>query len=449
MRSDKAKVLHELLGHPMLWYPLNALRGLKPDHISVVVGHQGDRVQSIFSGWSELIFSTQKEQKGTADALKTGLKPIAGSFDRVLVLNGDMPLIRKETLASLLSSHRSGRYSLTVGTFTTAQPGGYGRVVRNPEGGLAAIVEDRDATGEQRLINEVNGGVYVIERSVLGLLDKIRPANKAGEYYLTDMVGLAVKAGLRVGGCMVDEEDLTGVNSRSELTEASEILRGRIADTLMASGVTVMHPGTAFVDPEARVGRDTIIYPNVIIEGPCRVGRGCVIHSGVRLVDSRVGDSVALRDSSLIEESRIGSGCSIGPFAHIRPGSVLKNNVKVGNFVELKKAELGSGTKASHLSYIGDAVIGRDVNVGAGTITCNYDGKNKHRTSVGDSVFIGSDTQLVAPVRVGKGAYIGAGSTVTSDVPAGSLAISRVRQRNIKGWAAGMKKKGKDERREE
>lgn len=434
MKSGMAKVLHPILGRPMLSWPLSAVKPLKPSVISVVVGHQGDKVEAAFSSERGLVFATQKQMLGTADAFKTGLEPIRGFDGIILVINGDMPLTRTETLKNFIAAHRKSKNALTVGTFITDTPGSYGRIIRDGSR-ILGIVEKKDATPQQLAITEVNGGIYVIEPEVLPLLERITNSNAAGEYYLTDMVGLAVAAGMKVGGYVVDEEDLFGVNSRRELAGAADILRRRMLNDLMDSGVTVMHPESAFIQPGISVGRDTVIYPNVVIEGASSIGEGCVIYPGVRLVDAVIGDRVKVKDSTLIEESTVGDGCAVGPFAHIRPGTVLKKDVKVGNFVELKKAVLEDGAKASHLSYLGDAQIGRNVNIGAGTITCNYDGKKKHKTTIGEGVFIGSDTQLVAPVTIGDGAYVGAGSTITADVPPGALAISRVRQRNITDWA--------------
>jgi len=439
MRSETAKVMHPILGRPMLTYPLAALRQLKPSKISVVIGHQGDLVEAAFNGQPDLVFGRQIAMEGTADAFKTGLTALRNlDLDgAILVLNGDMPLVRKETLQTLFAAHGRGtsKNSLTVGTFITDVPGSYGRILRNKQDRITGIVENKDASAEQRLIREVNGGIYLIEPEVLSLIDKIRPKNAAGEYYLTDIVALAAKAGFKVGGCMVGQEDLMGVNSRRELAEAADVLRLRIISGLMDSGVSVMHPESTFIHPDVKIGRDTIIYPNVIIEGSCRIGDGCTLYPGVRLVNAAIGKGVVIKDSSLIEESRVGDGCFVGPFAHLRPGSLLKKDVKVGNFVELKKTVLESGSKAMHLSYLGDASIGKNVNIGAGTITCNYDGINKNKTTIGEGAFIGSDTQLIAPVRIGKGAYVGAGSTVTSDVPSEALAVSRSKQQNIKGWA--------------
>ncbi len=443
MRSEIAKVMHPILGRSMLTYPLAALRQLKPSKISVVTGYQGDLVEAAFNGPPDLVFGRQKALNGTADAFKTGLaalrkldalEPFSSA---ILVLNGDMPLVRKETLQSLFAAHGKGtsKNSLTVGTFITDIPGSYGRILRNKQDRITGIVENKDASAPQRLIREVNGGIYLIEPEVLSLIDKIRPKNAAGEYYLTDIVALAAKAGFKVGGCMVGQEDLMGVNSRRELAEAADVLRLRIISGLMDAGVSVMHPESTFIHPDVKIGRDTIIYPNVTIEGSCRIGDGCTLYPGVRLVNAVIGKGVVIKDSSLIEESRIGDGCFVGPFAHLRPGSLLKKNVKVGNFVELKKTVLENGSKAMHLSYLGDASIGKNVNIGAGTITCNYDGINKNQTTICEGAFIGSDTQLIAPVRIGKGAYVGAGSTVTSNVPPGDLAVSRSKQRNIKGWA--------------
>jgi len=443
MKSDQAKVLHRVLGVPMVSYALDALRGAGAKKTAVVVGHQAERVKAALAPRPDMVFSIQAEQRGTADAFRAGLRGLGRPDGTILVVSGDMPLLDARTLRTFLSSHRRKKSQLTIGTFVTERPGAYGRVLKDAKGAVTGIVEFKDATEAQKAIREVNGGIYAVEPVVLPLLGKIQAKNRAGEYYLTDLVGLAVQAGLRVRSHELSEEDLMGVNSRVELERVSRILRRRIARQWMDAGVTVMDPETTTIPPGMKIGRDTVIYPGVILEGVCRIGKSCVLYPGVRILDSTLADGVEIKDSSLIEESKIGSGCAVGPFAHLRPGSVLKENVKVGNFVELKKAQLGAGTKASHLSYLGDAVLGRNVNVGAGTITCNYDGKKKHVTTIGDGVFVGSDTQIVAPVRVGRGAYIGAGSTVVSDVPADALAVSRVRQRNVEGWARRKKKSGK------
>ena len=333
------------------------------------------------------------------------------------MVSGDTPLIKPATLQAFLKLHRKNRNDLSLISFIAGGAHSYGRIVRAGNK-LSAIIEDKDANAEQKKIREVNSGIYAIESHLLKLLNKITVNRSKGEYYLTDIVGVAAGSGYRTGAFLIgDERELTGINTRADLYRAVLHLRDEITDGFMQKGITFVDKTSVFIHPEAVIGDDTIIYPNVHIEGRTSVGSGCIVYPNSRIIDSTIGNNVIIKDSTLIEASSVGDGASVGPFAHIRPGSVIGAHAKIGNFVEVKKSVIGIGSKASHLSYLGDADIGEHVNIGAGTITCNYDGRMKHRTLIEDNAFIGSDTQLVAPVRIGKGAYVGAGSTITRDVP--------------------------------
>ncbi len=441
MRSRRAKVLHDMAGRPLLQYVLEAARALRPERLTVVVGHQARAVRAAADGLADR-FVLQDEPRGTGHAVLRAARALRREAD-VLILSGDVPLVRPRTLRALVAHHRRQGAALTVLTAELERPAGYGRIVRDGDGRVCTIVEERDATPEQRAIREVNTGIYVARvAALLGALRRLKPDNRQGEYYLTDALHELARQGALV--CAVrhdDPEEVQGVNTRAELAQAARRLYARKAESLQNEGVTVLDPGRTWVDPRARIGRDTILYPGVILEGATVLGEGCVIYPGVRIVDSVLGKGVVVRDHTLIAQSRIADGARVGPFAHLRPGSELGREVHIGNFVELKMARLGRGAKANHLAYLGDAEVGAGSNIGAGTITCNYDGKRKHRTVLGRRVFIGSDTQLVAPVRVGDGAYVGAGSTVTQDVPAGALALSRSPQVNIRGWVARRKRK--------
>lgn len=446
MRSDLPKVLHRVLGKPIIQYVADSIRGLGAEENIVVIGSHGEGIREVLSGYP-VRFVLQERPLGTGDALKRAVETLKGFDGTVLVLNGDTPLIEKSTLKRFLRLHEKMKEEISIISFVAEGEHSYGRVLRKGDR-VAGIIEDNDASPEQKEIREVNSGIYAIESKVLNLLDKIEINRKKGEYYLTDIVGIAVRRGFKVGAHILGSEaELTGINTREELHRAGLYMRDRVIERLMNKGITIMDKNSTFIHPDVKVGRDTVIYPNVFIEGRSVIGRGCRIYPNTRLVDSILGDGVTVKDSTLIENSIIKDKAVIGPFAHLRPGSVIGKSCKIGNFVEVKKSLIGDGTKASHLSYLGDSEIGRDVNIGAGTITCNYNGKEKYKTVIENGVFIGSDTQLVAPVKIGRGAYIGAGSTITEDVPPGSLALSRVRQRNIRGWVKKrLKAKAVDDR---
>ncbi|MBI5849077.1 MAG: bifunctional UDP-N-acetylglucosamine diphosphorylase/glucosamine-1-phosphate N-acetyltransferase GlmU [Nitrospirae bacterium] len=435
MKSSLPKVLHKVCGMPMLQAVIDTALKLKPERVIVVAGKQIDILKREVDA-PDLQFVIQKEPKGTGDALRSAIPALKGFRGTVIVLNGDAPLIEPQTIRQLLLLHRKNNNAISVLSFHAEDPRGYGRVVRGGTGKFLAIVEEKDADNSQKKIHEVNSGVYAINHDVFPLLDRLDMNRQKGEYYLTDIVSLSLRQDLRTSAFAIGgEEEFMGVNTREELLRASEVLRQGVVRRCIAGGVNFLDPASVFIHPNASVGRDTTIYPNVFIEAGTKIGSNVTIYPHVRISRSSINNHAVVKDSTVIEDSQVGMGASVGPFAHIRPGSAIGAHAKIGNFVELKKAVMGKGAKASHLSYLGDAVIGRDVNIGAGTITCNYDGEKKHQTIIGDNVFVGSDSQFVAPVKIGKGAYIGAGSTITRDVLPWSLAVSRSEQRSIKDWA--------------
>ena len=448
MRSARIKILHEVAGRPMAAHVLETARALRPGRIVTVVGHQSDAVREALGSLSDE-FVLQARQLGTGHAVLSAASLLRGART-LLILSGDVPALRASTLRALVASHRRRGADLTLVTTDLPDPTGYGRIVRGDAGRVVRIVEEPDASRDERRIREINAGIYCARASaLLPELRRLRPTNSQGEYYLTDAVEKLIARGGKVAAVKVrDAEEVLGVNTRAELARAAQTLYARTAALLEASGVTFLDAGRTWVDPRARIGLDSVLYPGVIVEGETVLGEGCVVRPGCRLVSVVAGRDVEFRDHSLVQESRLGDGASVGPFAHLRPGSVLEADVRVGNFVEVKKSRLGRGTKASHLSYVGDAEIGEGSNIGAGTITCNYDGEKKNTTKLGRGVFVGSDTQLVAPVSLGDGAYVAAGTTVTRDVPAGALAISRCEQKNLEGWVdRRLKKRGRLERR--
>jgi len=435
MSSSIPKVLHHILGRPMLHYVVEAVEGLKPDSIIVVVGNGADAVRDSLSD-DDVNFVVQKRLLGTAHALETARRALPSDRGTLLILNGDCPLITLDTLRRFLKMHKASRNALSLITFVDESLSGYGRIIRDDNGRITGIIEDKHTTlEEKRRFRELNGGVYLMEHEALKYLHRIKKNSSSGEYYLTDIVEILSKNGMKVDAYPFSFEDIMGVNTREELYRVSEIMKRRIISGWMKKGVTFIDPSASIVHTTVRIGRDTVIYPNTYLEGKTSIGKDCVIYPGTRIYDSIIGNKVVIKDNTLIEKSRISDGATIGPFAHLRPDTVIGRNVKIGNFVEVKKSRIEDGTKAQHLSYIGDSTVGRNVNIGAGTITCNYDGIKKHRTVIDDEVFIGSDSQLVAPVSIGRGAYVAAGSTITKDVPPGALAIGRAGQRNIKGWA--------------
>lgn len=441
MKSATPKVLHTLAGRPLIEHILATVDHLKTVSTTLVVGHGAEQVKAALTGRPYLQYVVQSPQLGTGHALLQAEPALRGRKGNVLLLYADVPLLEPGTLLRLLEAHRSTKAALTVLTAELADPYGYGRIVRDNEGQIGRIIEERDASSEQRAIREINSGIYAMSMAPLFKhLNRLATDNSQGEYYLTDLVAMYRQDGLRVDGlCLENADQLRGVNSRLDLAELSQIVRQRKNRSLMIGGVTFEDPATTYVDIDVTVGADTILGPGVRLEGRTAIGERCRIHAGSRLTNVTAEDDVVVLDHSVIAESTIGQGASVGPMAHIRPQSEVGPDARVGNFVELKKTSLGKGSKASHLAYLGDATIGDGVNIGAGTITCNYDGEAKHRTIIEDGVFIGSDSQLIAPVTIGKDAYVGAGSTITNDVPAGALAIGRGRQVTKPGWAAKRK----------
>ncbi|MEJ2323794.1 MAG: bifunctional UDP-N-acetylglucosamine diphosphorylase/glucosamine-1-phosphate N-acetyltransferase GlmU [Nitrospirota bacterium] len=432
MKSETPKVLHRIYGKPLLQLVLDSLGGLKPRMTVVVAGGKLSRVREAVGAPEGVEFVLQREQRGTAHALKTAARKLRGFKGTVLVVNGDTPLLLTKTLKKFIALHRKDRNDVSFVSFMADDPGAYGRVLRDAGGRPLQIVERLDATPEQIDIEEVNSGVYAFEGPALRLLDAIRLNERKGEYYLTDVVEIASRENLRSGAyCLGSESEFLGVNTREDLALAHEVMRERTIEKWISRGVSFVDMFSVHIEPDVAIGADTVIYPNVYLQGATRIGRGCTVYPNVRIVDSTLKDGAVIKDTSLVEESVVGPGAAVGPFAHLRPGSLIGRASKIGNFVEVKASSIGEGTKAMHLSYIGDADVGSGVNIGAGTITCNYDGVKKHKTKIGKGVFVGSDTQLVAPVKVGRGAYIGAGTTVTKDVPPGHLAISRAPQKNI------------------
>jgi bifunctional UDP-N-acetylglucosamine pyrophosphorylase/glucosamine-1-phosphate N-acetyltransferase len=436
MKSDLVKVLHPLLGLPMLSYSVElSLKEIKAEKTVVVVGHQADRIQEMFKD-SKVEFAVQKEQLGTGHAVLQAIAFLKSFNGTVLILCGDVPLVKMETLRSFIDTYRENDSTLSVLTAVVEDPFGYGRVIRDPEGWLEKIVEEKDASQEERMIREINTGIFCVRAHFLMEgLKEIGKENAQGEYYLTDLVEIAKRKSLRCSAHIAaDPVEVMGINTRVDLAVANEVLQQEKLKKLMLSGVTIVDPKTTYVDRTVEVGKDTILHPGCHLQGKTKIGERCVIEPSSKISDSILENDVTIRPNSVITESRIEEGAIIGPFAHLRPLSEIKTKAKIGNFVEVKKSVIGKGSKANHLTYIGDSLLGEGVNIGAGTIVCNYDGFEKHQTIIGDRVFVGSNVELVAPVKVGNDSSIGAGTTVTKDVPNGALAISRVKQKNIKGW---------------
>jgi len=432
MKSNLAKVLHKLDGRPLINHVCRTAGTLDPVKIYVVIGHQGEDVKAAVlteTDASIAEFAVQKEQLGTGDAVNAARDFLADSDSTLLVLSGDVPMIRSETLTDLVKLHREFRgkgAACTVLTVRLKDPSGYGRVVRDENGSFDRIVEQKDASDEQKEIDEINSGIYCFNtRKLFVALANVQNNNSQGEYYLTDVPQILREAGDDVAIFLhSDQHEIEGVNDRRQLASMEKAIRKHTVERLMLeSGVTFIDPKSVYISASAKVGRDTVIYPNVTIEGESVIGENCILRSGTRIHNSTIGEGVEIRDNCLIRDSKVGDKCTVGPMAHLRGNAGMAEASQVGNFVELKKTNLGKGSKASHLTYLGDATVGEKSNIGAGTITCNYDGKNKHETHIGDNVKIGSDTMLIAPVNVGDGAVTGAGSVVTKDVEADTLVV--------------------------
>jgi bifunctional UDP-N-acetylglucosamine pyrophosphorylase / glucosamine-1-phosphate N-acetyltransferase len=435
MKSRLPKVLHSIAGRRLIDRVLETAGSLSPASITLVIGHQADQIRGYLASNPDLQFVVQEPQLGTGHALLMTEPVLGGRSGTVLMLSGDVPLLSTGTLARLLAAHNAQDAAATVLTAIVERPYGYGRIVRT-QGRITRIVEERDASPAQREIKEINSGIYAFALAPLfDALRNIGLANAQAEYYLPDLVATYRRRRRPVGSCTVDDPiEIRGINSRSELAEVSRMVRQQINEELMAAGVTLVDPSTTYVDADVEVGADTVIHPCVFLEGRTKIGSACEIHAGARIVNSTIGDRVVVKNHTLVTDAEIAADATLGPFAHIRPGTTIGEQAHIGNFVELKKTALGAGSKANHLTYLGNATIGSGVNVGAGTITCNYDGEQKHQTIIEDDAFVGSDSTLVAPVTIGKGAYIAAASCITSDVPPDALAIARNRQENKEGW---------------
>ncbi len=433
MKSDLVKVLHPLAGAPMLSYVLDLARSLRPERMVVVVGFQADVVREKFTT-DGLLFALQEEQLGTGHAVLTAAPSLRGFQGTVLILSGDVPLLTQGTIRKFLQAHEDHRATLSVLTTKLEDPRGYGRVFRGVESSLLRIVEDRDLQPGEENIREINTGIYCVDAEFLfSALSSLSNQNAQKEYYLTDIVRMASSQNKKVFPVLVDDPmEVMGINTRVELARANQCLRKKIAEQHMLEGVTLMDPETAYIDRRVKIGRDTVIYPNCYLLGRTSLGIGCVVEPGCKITDTQVGNFVNIKASSVIEESVIEDRVDVGPLAHLRPQNVLREGSRIGNFVEVKKSVIGKGTKANHLTYIGDATLGEKVNVGAGTIFCNYDGQKKHPSTIEDGVFIGSNTELVAPIKVGRNSVIGAGSTITKEVPPETLAVARAKQVHYK-----------------
>ncbi len=440
MKSKLYKVLHPVCGKPMVEHVIDHIGSLDVERVVTVVGHGAELVKETLGNKSEYVL--QAEQLGTAHAVLQA-EPILGSLEgTTLVVCGDTPLIRPETMQALFAHHEAKNAKATILTAVAENPTGYGRILRDTDGQVAQIVEQKDASADQQLVKEINTGTYCFDNKALfEALKQVKNDNSQGEYYLPDVIEILQKQGEVVAAYVTDNFDETlGVNDRFALSQAEELMRARINERHMRNGVTIINPATTHISADAVIGSDSILLPGVIIEGNTVIGEDCKIGPNSHIVDSRIGNGTTIH-SSVVLNSQVGNETAVGPFAHLRPDSSLGNHVKVGNFVEVKKSTLGDDTKVSHLSYIGDAEVGSNVNIGCGSITVNYDGKNKFKTMIEDDVFVGCNSNLVAPVTLRKGSFIAAGSTITKEVPEEALAVARARQENKLGYVSKLNSK--------
>ena len=444
MKSNLPKVLHPLGGRPLFLHVLRTAQRLNPNAVAIVIGHGAEAVRSAYAG-NDVAWILQEQQRGTGHAVLCAKEAFKGFKGEVIILSGDVPFIREQTLLMLVAHHRSRNAAVTLLTAFLDEPKGYGRILRDDHGNATGIVEEKDATPAQRGIREVNAGVYVVSASfAFAALSEVKNHNQQGEYYLPDIVviGLAQRADIET--VRVDDvREMLGVNTREELAFMEKDLRQSINKKWMLAGVTFKDPDTTYIEDGVTIGKDTVIGPNTQLRGKTVVGERCQIDGSAFLTDAQIGDEVHLRFSVVMTGCRVANGAIIGPFAHLRPGSNLGPNVHIGNFVETKEAKIGQGTKANHLTYLGDVTIGSEANIGAGTITCNYDGFHKYNTTIGDRVQVGSDTTLIAPVSLGDDVYVATASTVRHDVPAGALVYNQRDERVREGWTEQKRKKMK------
>lgn len=441
IKSDIPKVLHKVCGKEMVNHVIDTMRKASIDDVNVIVGKGAELVKEKTS-FKNITYSLQEEQLGTGHAVKCAVEFLKGKKGVVGVFAGDAPLIKPETVENLFNEHLAKGNSATLLTSMVEDPTGYGRVVRAGDEVLK-IVEHKDCSPEELKIREMNAAIYCFDiESLVESLDKLSNDNNQGEYYLTDVIGILKNEGKKVGAIVIDYEETIGVNSRVQLAEAEEILRNRINLMHMNNGVTLIDPKSTYIGADVEIEIDTVIYPNNVLEGNTKIGKGVIIYPNSRISNSEIDDFVEIQ-ASVILDSKIGEGTTVGPFAYIRPDSVIGNNARIGDFVEIKKSNIGNNTKVSHLTYIGDASVGENCNFGCGTVVVNYDGKVKHKTEIGNNSFIGCNTNLVSPVKISDNTYIAAGSTITNNVNEGELAVARARQVNIPGWVA---KKGLDKK---
>lgn len=438
MKSSTPKVLHKICGKEMVNVVIDTVKEAKVNDINVIIGRGADKVKDATTNRT-VNYSLQDKQLGTGHAVMCAKEFLKGKKGTVAIFTGDAPLITKSTVENLLDFHGNKNYKATILTSIVDNPYGYGRVLRESNQDVCKIVEHKDCTEEEMKINEINAGMYCFDiESLLNSLDKLDNNNSQGEYYLPDVIGILKNEGEKIGALPIPFEETMGINSRVQLSEAEKVMRKRINQIHMDNGVTLIDPDCTYIDIDVEIGNDTIIYPGNVIQGKTVIGENCTIHSNSRIKDSIIDKNVTIQCSTILE-SKIGEGTTVGPFAYVRPESVIGKSARIGDFVEIKKSTIGDETKVSHLTYIGDAEIGSKCNFGCGTVVVNYDGQKKHKTVIGDNAFIGCNTNLVAPVKVNNNTYIAAGSTITDEVPEGALAIARCKQVNKEGW---LEKKG-------